>query len=905
MIGINKDGFLTIKFMNINFSIIPEIHLTYVSSTSITFKLLVEYFSVPDIVTHKMNAPLFNGCSYLDISEISNRTNVVTIDDKTCLPRRIKNNLSSMHMLVLDYDKGLSIAEAKKQLKGLHCFLYTSFSHAPDNPRFRVLLPLKTPIPLKYYEINPNVWVNGLLPQLTPALQNTFPECDPSSFKPNQFFFVSSCLQESSQYFETWLNEGELFDWEVLPLASLAEVSHNQQQQYTTKDALVASRRHIKPDDYIQTNQGSIRAGDVTKRVQGVKCPFHSDRKGSEFMNVSGRIYLHCKRCAETYYVYDEDDPLPNKSRAEIFSGLVFDDDGYEYERDFKDASNRESINKQLEEIYKSITGHNSYFMGKYGRIYHAHVIYLPEGSGKSSLVKHLARDGHKVVFATKSYKQAVEQAEQFRLDGIQHEYDVKVIKSFSGIIQEKYGVKPIRNKTTNPYALGAIDEEATIALILQQHPDKNEEMLRLTFEFIGNDTYEPHQNTGEDELPVNIEIMTQTMLRILPTIHKMPNNTYTIVIDDPDASDIIDISPVPPNVKLEDLESENITKRKSGKFYYQRDPKQSIEHGYSFHQLIYTTTEKTTIALIKDRHRRYSKQKLITHEKMHDVFGGKITILGTAMVRKSNDGLIPVIFKHIQKSHGKGLVLIADGLASKHNHSNTKGQNSLTTVDSILEISIPHPDAVNTVCDWLNENFQAVGKKITIDLMLDKLHQGLGRNSGYRGRDQEAVALVDPMYHAIITKSCRYMLNMKDCVIVDRLQSMSRLDKRLSDTASPLVLQLEKYINHPDELFCDFRLAKPAIRAVIKEIDESDKLIAYLARLITGIGSVAKIDILNLNQLKLNTTQKKYVSLIEWIFDEFTNEFTKNKVITLLKNEVEEKLRQSETKKSTVIAIK
>ena len=103
-------------------------------------------------------------------------------------------------------------------------------------------------------------------------------------------------------------------------------------------------------------------------------------------------------------------------------------------------------------------------------------------------------------------------------------------------------------------------------------------------------------------------------------------------------------------------------------------------------------------------------------------------------------------------------------------NHSNTKGRNDLKERNLVVEVSSPHPSKVKTVCDHLGLAFETEGAEIGKDIVLDQVHQALGRNSGYRHAGRECVALVPANMHVRILKELRYAYDEENSVLVDRL---------------------------------------------------------------------------------------------------------------------------------------
>lgn len=60
---------------------------------------------------------------------------------------RTQANMSEAHLLVLDIDTGMPLGEVKARLNGLEAAIHSSFSHTPEHPKWRVVMPLKAAIP--------------------------------------------------------------------------------------------------------------------------------------------------------------------------------------------------------------------------------------------------------------------------------------------------------------------------------------------------------------------------------------------------------------------------------------------------------------------------------------------------------------------------------------------------------------------------------------------------------------------------------------------------------------------------------------------------------------------------------------------------------------------------------------
>jgi hypothetical protein len=98
---------------------------------------------------------LFNRVLYKSINELPADT-----DDWGQNPwsgemfaKRRTVNIKQVELLILNYDDGLTVDEAKERFEQYEYFDYTSYNHLVKNGihKFRLVFPLKTPIP---------AWVN-------------------------------------------------------------------------------------------------------------------------------------------------------------------------------------------------------------------------------------------------------------------------------------------------------------------------------------------------------------------------------------------------------------------------------------------------------------------------------------------------------------------------------------------------------------------------------------------------------------------------------------------------------------------------------------------------------------------------------------------------------------------------
>lgn len=134
----------------------------------------------------KKYVPMFNGWTFI---EGSNKHAENTID---------------CHILCLDFDGEMSIAEAKNIYSSLEHIGYTSWSHKTEEKDgadcFRMVFPLAQPITRDDYYTK------------TDALKVFVSEADASCVAVARFFNLPACSADNQKHSDVWLNEGVFLD---------------------------------------------------------------------------------------------------------------------------------------------------------------------------------------------------------------------------------------------------------------------------------------------------------------------------------------------------------------------------------------------------------------------------------------------------------------------------------------------------------------------------------------------------------------------------------------------------------------------------------------------------------------------------------------------------------------------
>lgn len=854
------------------------------------------------LINTKTSGVLFNAVRYKTLEEIQVAGSAVGITDEgQRYVKRRKSNIATVDLLVLDYDGTITIQQAQERFRQYEHVGYTSFSHMADGQshKFRLVIRLNKPIPAHFPDgaSDPFTTQRSDWYRLREGLHSLAGPCDPASFNANQIYYLPSVHPDQSNHADSWHNPGESLNWEELLAEAVSGVSKPSKGNRWSSGRK-RSRLVLTPSDVLRTQAGDIRVADIRGTVQGVWCPFHDDRNGTEFvrrLEEPERVFLYCRKCDQSFYMVEEkseadqtfahtyeeisalkqqvlDDPkLSNKERdyrLKDIQQLLVQSIIPEAEiwNKFTNALDRSRVEGQLDEIKDSILKPESYFDRVRGHITaqpRAHIVYMPEGAGKSRLAVEIAKEGRKVVFACKSWAQAIEKFEGFREAGKACDLTVRLLRSKEAKIRNRFKVEAVRSRPSNPFESGRIDDEASIQRIIEHHPEIPRGLVRLTWQFLGQDCLYDDvirmlnqaeacaEEHGDIERPIAsmldqtstsgaIIVTTFAQLRTLHSRMQFIPKDWIVWFDDPDISDVVDIAQFDRQQfgHWTDEEIDTRTFKINGRRYHGRPARESLGRPYSDHLCVYTTTERITLRAIQKLVSKHG-QRTRLHDRMEGIAGGKITVLGTEKVYAKQDAVIPLLIRRLNKQK-HAVQLIANGLSQGLNHSSSKGKNDLADKNLIVEVSAPHPAHVQTICDALDLSFESESREITRDMMIDQMHQAIGRNSGYRFRDGESVVLVDPNQHQWLLTNTRYLVDRENSKLIDRTATMSRRDRRTTDTASTLVQNIEFFLNNLGEYFEDGRKVLPDINAVMSEIEHPEKRTAYAKRLIHAIYSLS-----------------------------------------------------------------
>ncbi|MBC3810101.1 hypothetical protein [Undibacterium aquatile] len=209
--------------------------------------------------------------------------------------RRLSANALDMAALVLDFDGGLPLKNARQRFIDYEHVGYTSFNHGEEGKdKHRIVLPYKVPLPIgMFHRIQSAIqhWVEG----------DGETKADPASYHLCQVFILPATRPDQQHNAVSWHNQGKLLDWSMFEVSTGSNVQHVERSITT----IVKSVGDLKllPDMWLETACTPIMVKDINRKISKVMCPFHNDVNPSEFVAVtpSGLPYLVCRKCGTVF----------------------------------------------------------------------------------------------------------------------------------------------------------------------------------------------------------------------------------------------------------------------------------------------------------------------------------------------------------------------------------------------------------------------------------------------------------------------------------------------------------------------------------------------------------------------------------------------------------------------------
>jgi len=186
--------------MDINLCLYNSIYDAYVhkdDQIQCTFEELVEFFTEEQkFLEDKTHGLLFNCCSYkteyLSPETVKNARSPITD-----YIRRCKENVDTISCLLLDVDGTMTLAESVEQWQDYEFLVYSTHSNSIDKEKFRLVIPLKTPLTLTEFDSRHESMIKEF-------------KVDGASFTISQCFYLPSYGSENKDIAYVYWNKSHL-----------------------------------------------------------------------------------------------------------------------------------------------------------------------------------------------------------------------------------------------------------------------------------------------------------------------------------------------------------------------------------------------------------------------------------------------------------------------------------------------------------------------------------------------------------------------------------------------------------------------------------------------------------------------------------------------------------------------
>jgi P4 family phage/plasmid primase-like protien len=161
--------------------------------------------------------------------------------------KRAKDNVESVSMLVLDYDHDVEFERELRVWQELGCgFLaYTTHSHTNTTQRFRVVIPLKVPIPASLF---PRLWQWGA--------KKSGGKIDSAASDASRIFYTAAKSSHNAEYrFETV--DGAFLDWQSLKLPAAKLERSKAASSFVSAEGAILPRHKF---DALLANEPKFKA---------------------------------------------------------------------------------------------------------------------------------------------------------------------------------------------------------------------------------------------------------------------------------------------------------------------------------------------------------------------------------------------------------------------------------------------------------------------------------------------------------------------------------------------------------------------------------------------------------------------------------------------------------------------
>lgn len=187
--------------MSFIINVISGCQSTEVNQTEITWKEMQEIFSKVD---RKGGMTLQEYQDAPDKKRKEDKDGTAWIPCSMINPagKRNQENIDKAYFIVLDIDSGMALDDVKKGIEGYEAVIHSSYSHTPEHPKWRVIIPLGEPVSAnvigKLFDHFQDRY-NGLLD----------PSCGHDSAR---LYYIPACPSDAEHLFHAEHIEGTFLD---------------------------------------------------------------------------------------------------------------------------------------------------------------------------------------------------------------------------------------------------------------------------------------------------------------------------------------------------------------------------------------------------------------------------------------------------------------------------------------------------------------------------------------------------------------------------------------------------------------------------------------------------------------------------------------------------------------------
>jgi hypothetical protein len=236
-------------------------------------------------------------------------------------PRRDNSRITHFSLLMLDAESNTTTEEFHQVLRDYEYVLWPTITHTPSAPRYRIVLFPAEPLSIADAQALISR-IDARLPARNDPnkkLQNL----DPTCADVGRLMFLPKWLANHPEKYSIVHNTGALITATSFPVTReiqavidcrVAAAEEHRSKVATESMALLKSapagdeplivtvdgKDWLNPNAYFETKGGFVRLADVTRKIGGVRCRFHNDVRGSEFIApnmYTGRPQFVCTKC--------------------------------------------------------------------------------------------------------------------------------------------------------------------------------------------------------------------------------------------------------------------------------------------------------------------------------------------------------------------------------------------------------------------------------------------------------------------------------------------------------------------------------------------------------------------------------------------------------------------------------